>query len=137
MTFSCVQIKQTSSFFPRPGPSDFTEDARLQMISEPQITGQEIDTGGEVWQYKPECSGCTEERLMKEIQPLFPHPAICFFLRNCISSLFLFFVFLMPHPQHMEAPRIGVKLELKLLTHTTATAMQHLSRVCDLHHSSQ
>ena len=37
----------------------------------------------------------------------------------------------------MEVPRLGNKLELKLLTYTTATAIPDLSRVCDLHHSSQ
>ena len=37
----------------------------------------------------------------------------------------------------MEVPRIGVKLELQLPAYATATAMQVLSFVCDLHHSSQ
>ena len=37
----------------------------------------------------------------------------------------------------MEVPRPGVKSELQLLAHTTATAMQDLSCVCDLHHSSR
>ena len=36
----------------------------------------------------------------------------------------------------MEVPRLGVKLELQLLAHATATAMPNQSRVCDLHHSS-
>ena len=45
------------------------------------------------------------------------------------------FFFLGPHPQHREVPRLGVKLELWLLTHTKAT--QDLSHVCDLRHSSQ
>ena len=47
-------------------------------------------------------------------------------------KLFFFFVFLGPYPWHMDIPRLGVKLELQLL----ATAMQDLSCVCDLHHSS-
>ena len=38
---------------------------------------------------------------------------------------------------HMEVPRLGVKSELQLLAYTTATAMQDLSHICDLHHSSQ
>ena len=38
---------------------------------------------------------------------------------------------------HMEVPRLGVKSELQLLAYTTATAIQDLSRVCDLHHSSR
>ena len=35
----------------------------------------------------------------------------------------------------MEVPRLGVELELQLLTYTTATAMQDPSRVCNLHRS--
>ena len=35
----------------------------------------------------------------------------------------------------MEVPRLGVKLELQLLAHATATAMPELSLFCDLHHS--
>ena len=45
--------------------------------------------------------------------------------------------FLRLHLQLMEVPRLGVKLELQLLVYTTATATWDLSRVCDLHHSSQ
>ena len=37
----------------------------------------------------------------------------------------------------MEVPRLGVKLELQLLTYTTATAMRDPSHICDLHGSSQ
>ena len=36
-------------------------------------------------------------------------------------ALYLFFVFLGPHPHHMEVPRLGIKLELQLPAHTTAT----------------
>ena len=35
----------------------------------------------------------------------------------------IFFLFLGLHPQHMEAPRLGVKSELQLVAYTTATAM--------------
>ena len=41
------------------------------------------------------------------------------------------------HPQHMEVPRLGVKLELQLLAYSTARVMQDLSCICDLHHRSQ
>ena len=34
----------------------------------------------------------------------------------------------------MEVPRLGVELELQLLAYTAATAVQDLSRICDLHH---
>ena len=37
---------------------------------------------------------------------------------------FFFFVFLGPHPQHVEVPRLGVKLELQLPAYTTGTAMR-------------
>ena len=57
------------------------------------------------------------------------------FLRS--DNLFFFFCFLGPHVWHMESPRLGVESELQLPTYTTATAMQGLSRVCDLHHSSR
>ena len=36
----------------------------------------------------------------------------------------------------MEVPRLGVKLERKLLAYTTATATPDPSRICDLHYSS-
>ena len=48
-----------------------------------------------------------------------------------------FFFLLGLHPWHMEVPGLGVELELQLLTYTTATAMQNLSHVCSLHHSSR
>ena len=50
---------------------------------------------------------------------------------------FLSFVFLETHSQHMEVPRLGVWSELQLLAYPTAIAMPDLSRICDLHHSSQ
>ena len=37
----------------------------------------------------------------------------------------------------MQVPRLGFESELELPAFTTATAMQDLSCVCDLHHSSQ
>ena len=49
----------------------------------------------------------------------------------------LSFVFLGPHPQHMEIPTLGVSSELQLPAYTTATAMPEASRVCDLQHSSK
>ena len=52
--------------------------------------------------------------------------------------IYLFmYCFLGPHPQHVEVPRLGVQLELQLLAYATATAMEDLSHVCDLYHSSQ
>ena len=36
----------------------------------------------------------------------------------------------------MEVPKLGVQLEIQILSYTTATATRDLIRVCDLHHSS-
>ena len=36
----------------------------------------------------------------------------------------------------MEVPRLGVQLELQFPAYTTVTAMQDLSCICNLHHSS-
>ena len=47
------------------------------------------------------------------------------------------FIYLGPQPRHTEVPRLGVELELELLTYTTATAMPNLSRVFELHSSWQ
>ena len=58
-------------------------------------------------------------------------------LVNCLYLYTLFLLFLGPHLQHMEDPKLGVKSELLLPAYTTATATQDLSRVCDLHHSSR
>ena len=44
--------------------------------------------------------------------------------------------FLGPHLWHMEIPRLGVESELQLLAYITAKAMQDLSYVCNLCHSS-
>ena len=57
---------------------------------------------------------------------------------QCFVCLFVCrLVFLGPHMQHMEVPRLGVASELHLLASTTATATQDPSRVCDLDHSSR
>ena len=58
--------------------------------------------------------------------------------QNSTSFLFIYFFFLGVHLQHMEVPRLGVKLEVKLLPYTTATtAMRDPSHICDRHHSLQ
>ena len=38
---------------------------------------------------------------------------------------------------HMEVPRLEAESEVQLPAYTTATAMQDLIRVCNLHHSSR
>ena len=60
----------------------------------------------------------------------------------CLAELFFVlgvtFFFLGPsYLWPMEVPRLGVELELQLSACATATAMQDLSHVCGLHHSSQ
>ena len=54
----------------------------------------------------------------------------------CMKLFKRIFAFLGPHPWHMEGPRLGVKSELQLPAYTTATAMQDLSHLFDLHQSS-
>ena len=53
------------------------------------------------------------------------------------SFFFFFFAFFGPHLWHMEVPRGGVKSELQLPAHTTATATPDPSRIRDLPHSSR
>ena len=60
------------------------------------------------------------------------HSGVGFFV-----SLFVCFCFLELHLQHMEVPRLGIKLELQLPAYTTATATWNPSHVCKLRHSSQ
>ena len=53
-------------------------------------------------------------------------------------SLFIYLLcFLGLRPWDMEVRRLGDRSELQLPAYTTATATQDLSRVCNLHHSSQ
>ena len=48
-------------------------------------------------------------------------------------KILLFFFFQgCTHPQHMDIPRLGLKLELQLLAYTAATATPDLSCVCNL-----
>ena len=56
---------------------------------------------------------------------------LCYFQMTGFLSFFLSFL------GPMQVPRLGVLLELQLLAYTTATAMWHLSHVCDLYHNSQ
>ena len=45
------------------------------------------------------------------------------------------FSFLQLYLQHMEVPRLGVKLELQVQTYTTAIAITDRSHICNPHHS--
>ena len=55
-----------------------------------------------------------------------------------VLSLFLFYFFFFYglHLQYMEVPRLGVESEQQLLAYTIAAAMQDLSHICNLYHSS-
>ena len=46
-------------------------------------------------------------------------------------------VFLGPHPQQMEVPRLGVESEPQLQAYTTAISVWDPSHICDLHHTSK
>ena len=50
---------------------------------------------------------------------------------------FLSFWFLWIHLIYTEVPSLGVESELQMLAHGIATAMQDLSCICELYHSSQ
>ena len=54
-----------------------------------------------------------------------------------ITFFFLSFVYLGPHPQHMEVPSPGVESELWPTAYDTATATPDLSHVWNLYHNSQ
>ena len=43
-------------------------------------------------------------------------------LLHLLTYFFIFILFLQPHLQHLEVPRLGVGLELQLPAYTTATA---------------
>ena len=60
-----------------------------------------------------------------------------FFFYYSFFIILFYFVFLGPHPWHMEIPRLGVESELQPLAYTRATATRYPSHVCHLHHSSR
>ena len=66
----------------------------------------------------------------KQWASLYPNCWICF------KIFFFFSRFLGLHSWHMQVP-IWVKLELQLLTQTTAIAIWDPSCICDVHHSTQ
>ena len=61
---------------------------------------------------------------------------VCLMFLFLLVFVFLFSVFLGLHLQHVEVPRLGVRLELQLPAYAMATAMLDPSCICDLHHSS-
>ena len=59
-------------------------------------------------------------------------------IQHCckLQWVFIFGVFLGPHPRHVEVPRLGGESELQPPAYAIATAMPDLSHVCDLHYGS-
>ena len=51
--------------------------------------------------------------------------------------MYMYFIFILFYFRGTPVPRLGVKSEPQLPAYTTATAMQDLSHVCKLYHSSQ
>ena len=105
---------------------------------------REINEQESFWHYEPIlntftlqlCLGWRYEGISFPFLLLLPPPPSLFASSFIVSLLLLLFCFLGLYPRHMEVPRLGVKLELSPPAYTTATATQHLSHVCSLHHSS-
>ena len=66
-----------------------------------------------------------------QIHHIYDLGQVSFFL-----SVFLSFVFLGPHLQHMEVPRLGIKSKLQLSATATATVIWDTSHVCNLYHTT-
>jgi len=64
------------------------------------------------------------------------HAEVCTDVQST-SIIFFSFFFLGLHLWHTEVPRLGIESELQRPAYTTATAMPDLSRIWDLHLSSQ
>ena len=72
-----------------------------------------------------------------EINPLSGASLTNIFANLCVVFTIIIIISLSGlHPQPMEVHRLWVELELQLPAYTTATAIQDLSHVCSLHHSS-
>ena len=64
-------------------------------------------------------------------------PSLAVMAGSFCLFIYLSFVFLGLHLQHLVVPRLGVLSELQLPAYTTATAMWDPRHICDLHHSSR
>ena len=61
---------------------------------------------------------------------IFGYTYVLFCMFVCV-----FFVFLRPHLQHINVPRLSAQLELQLSAYGTATPMPDLSQFCNICHS--
>ena len=62
-------------------------------------------------------------------------PTLILSLSLLFYLFYFIFLFLGPHLQHVEVPRLGVVLELQLPAYTTATTTRDLSHIWDLNRS--
>ena len=75
-------------------------------------------------------------RCLSTAPPQPQHPPISIYIYSLLNKCCNFFFFLGLYLWHMEIPRLQVQSELQLLAYNTATAMQDLSQMGDLYHSS-
>ena len=54
-----------------------------------------------------------------------------------IQNNLTLFLFLGPHPWHMEVPQLGIQSELQLLAYATATATQNPTHTASVTHTLQ
>ena len=64
-------------------------------------------------------------------------PGLHYLVLLLLNYYYYYFVFLGPHPQHMEVPRLGVESERQLQAHTPAHSNARGHLICDLPHSLQ
>ena len=69
---------------------------------------------------------------MERKQDFYFKPQIVFFYSFETGLFFFLGLYL----RHMKVPRLRVESELQPSAYATAIATQHLSHVCDIHHSS-
>ena len=83
-----------------------------------------------------ESYGSSRFSFLRNLHTVFHSGWFFFSIYLFIYLIFIYLVFLGLYPRPMEVPRLGVKSELQLPTHTKATAVQDPSHICNLHHSS-
>ena len=78
------------------------------------------------------------DRRSENLSSTLPRPfTFIYFVMHLLIHLHIYFLFLGPHPQRMEVPRLGVQSELQLPAYTTATATQDPIPICDLRCSTK
>ena len=95
----------------------------------------ELERSKTFWSHPCQNYGCKTSAEIKHWEYMFHKAWEISFMDFLFFSFFFFCLFLSPHLQYMEVPRLGVILELQQPAYTTATATWDRSRICDLHHS--